>query len=360
MSQLIIRGEPGRFLRGAPGGGAGINSNPYAVSEHIERSVGDVDPISQMQLVNAVLTGTVLNIAGRQDYGNAVDDMYPSEQVPAWNYTLPKVGGEELVHYDTRRAAMAQIASSFFTYDAQVGHLTRFTFSGLVDLDQMRFASPWDVAARAANIGRRAVELDMFMGKVAAVKQTANYGEVVTITAGNGFNLPGAAADLRTVINEVAGHMESRLAIPRDQFTLGVFGSQAKAAILEDVELLKKFVAGSNMQYPSMDWIKTYLGIGNITFANPIYRDTANGATKQIFDAGGLLTLYYNSRNLTLPTGDVTYGRTFNYGPPYGAALEPFFIRERTSWCYPWQGYQDVECLVPAAASLIIAPWQDS
>ena len=327
------------------------------------RDVGDQNPITAAQLQHAVLTNLVINASGEQNLNQATfSAMFPSEPVPSWQYIFPEVFGEDLVPYDTERTHLSEMRYVRRKFGKRSSQMHRYTLAGLIDTDEMANGDPWNLAVSTSVVAKNGVLLDNMMRKANLVKDPASYGasNVVTITSGNGFNQAGAGSYLRDVVSGLALGIETTLGVGRENLTLALLGAQAKEAALSDVNLLKTFVNGTNQQRPGLDRIAEYLGIGNVITANPIFKATNATPGAPIFGGGGYMVLFYNSRQMMLPNGGISWARNFNWGGEFGAALVPFFDEKTTSWWYPWQLYSDLKILIPDAAALIVAPYQTS
>jgi|SRR5579862_866449 len=319
------------------------------------------EPITGSQIIPA-MTNFVYSAAGKQDDWSFAWADLAMPGIPVSKYTnrIAETQGEMLVRRNTARAARGTIRAVTRAYKSRDITLKRYTLAGVADKQELENADPWNVALNSANLARLGVKLDSAMRKQAILLNTGSYQNVLTITAGEGFNQP-AGFHLRDVFNAAAHSITAATGIPKKLLHLGLLGQLAVEAVLNDTELLTKRILTFGAQVPDYTAVAKFLGISeaNIWDAQPIYRVSELDPTPtQMFPLGNII-IYYPGEDNVLPEGDFAWLRTFKLGGD-GGALPPFYENKESTWYYPWEMHELPYLFNTNCAQMVVSPYQTS
>lgn len=316
------------------------------------------DPIVGAALgVEPLLTTLVLTTAAVQEEGESPGNMlFPEVSVPSYTFRVPVARGEGLIPTESVRTYGARIRTVRYARETRTYSLRRHTLQGFVDDDEnLTAVAPEDAPAAAAALARAQLLMGLEVLKSDLVATDANFGLIITVVAGTGWNELSEA--MLEDINQAALYLEGVLGIDRSNFRLALF-NESRIAARDNPALRAALNVGGQVGFPSFEQVRQYLDVGQVWGSLKVYKESEEAAPVTLFPDCAILYYPGNlSRSASfIAGGDRPWGRTFTLGP--GAALTPYYSNERTSTMYPFQKRERTVIIDPASAVKIKAPYQ--
>lgn len=313
-------------------------------------------PIAGGQMVNAVVTDLVL----RSDITMMTypgDILMPRHQVSGWkwvhyiNGAVPEGGPKQA--QQIKRGYGARVLTGRMAEGKVEGELVSRSFAMPVDTRQVLFnTSGVDKVNVASLLSVQTVRLSLEEDRAAMVADTGNYGTVVTVPAGSGWNQPAGAKQMKADVAAAAKAIENATGIPKEALTLTLFGN-ARHAVLENDDLIARVnnAANGTEAEPTYPQAARYFGIKEVLSGGVALRPDG---TRMYGDVAVLS--YQGGPELSSGLGGKVWARTMCYGS--GAVLGPWYEADRTSWLYGFEDHSQPHVVLPECGVLIVDAYQ--
>lgn len=315
------------------------------------------NPISGVQRQEALLTTYVLTMGALEEEGPSPGyRLFPELDVPKYEFSVPVMKGEELIPMETTRGYGGQIRTVRWSSEERTFRLVRHTLQGIVDDDEtLNQTPPIDAGAKAASLARQILMKGLEVKKAALVANDANFGLVINVTSGNGWNEETAPESMREDVDAACSYLEDTLGISRSNFRMALFG-KARNAARNNIELRSTKSRGGNVALPDFAEVADFLDIKEVWGAITVKKESVAAAVEPLYAPDAVVYYPGNPSRQASLKGDRAWGRSFTLGP--GVALTPYRSEERTSTLYPWQKREKTFIVDPTAAVKIKNPYQ--
>ena len=302
-------------------------------------------------LITELVTGTPILPGGRFRF-------FKEFTIQTTTAVFREYDRSHLVHVETRRASSAEYAHRTPKSRLKEVALDRDSFEGRADIDDMKkagFAGGDPLyGARRINDGRYAIELAKEVRAKDLLTTTANYpaGHFTTLASGSEWNAAGG--DSRTDIGAAAAVLRASTGIGRGGLTVGLSGAAVEAAKSDPVFLATRTAALKDT-FPSEAELAAYWGVKEVFSFDPISTASAAYDSPLVPIWGDVAIVFHDGLNPATfdpVAGQQVFGATFKFAS--GIAQAPYVRREISSWIWPWDEWNLIELIYPAAGYLIL------
>lgn len=301
--------------------------------------------------ITGLVTGTPILPGGRFRF-------FKEFMVPTTTAVYREYDRSHLVAVETRRGSSAEYAHRTPKSRIKEVALDRDSFEGRADVDDLKKAGYAGgdplYGARRINDGRIAIELSKELRAKDLLTNTANYptGHFTTLAGGSEWNAPGG--DSRSNIGAAAAVLRGTTGIGRGGLTVGLSGASLEAAVNDPIFLATRTAAMKDT-FPNESELAAYWGVKEVFSFDPISTLTADYDAPLVPIWGDVAIVFHDGMNPATfdpVAGQQVFAVTFKFLS--GIASAPYLERRISTWVWPWDEWNLIELIYPAAGYLIL------